>query len=305
MQDFILTLQNNQVFALLFFAVLGLCVGSFLNVVIYRVPMMMLQEWRQQMAEFMATQPDITQIIGTDRLDKIQTNIDKDQVLTLSTPSSHCPNCQTSIPWFYNLPLISWFVLKGKCHNCHQAISSRYPLVELFTALLSALVIYKFGVTPAGVSALLLVWGLIALAGIDWDTQLLPDRITFPLALLGLGVNSQSWFVSPTHAILGLVVGFLCLWLVNAIFYLLTKKQGMGHGDFKLLAVLGAWLGVTKLPFIIFGSSLLGVFVGVVLLIKHGKSQPFAFGPYLAMAGILALLFADDVIGWYLNLVVL
>lgn len=305
MQDFFFTLQNNQTFALLFFAVVGLCVGSFLNVVIYRVPIMMLQEWRQQMAGFMESQPDIADIVGVDKLNKIKTHIDDDQALTLSKPASHCPSCHTPIPWYYNLPLISWLILKGKCHACQQVIPARYPFIELVTALLSAFVVYKFGVTPAGVSALLLVWGLIALAGIDWDTQLLPDRITFPLALLGLGVNTQSWFVSPVQSILGLIVGFLCLWLVNAIFYLLTKKQGMGQGDFKLLAVLGAWLGVTKLPFIIFVSSLLGVVVGMILLFKHGKSQPFAFGPYLAIAGILALLFANDVISWYLNFMVL
>ena len=192
--------------------------------------------------------------------------------------------------------------MRGRCSHCKTSISLRYPSVELLTALLSGLVIYHFGVSAVGLSALILVWTLIALTGIDFDTQLLPDRFTFPLAGLGLAVNSQGWFVTPTQSIWGLLLGFLSLWIVVKVFYLITKKQGMGQGDFKLLAVLGAWLGPLMLPFIILLSSLLGSVVGIALLKKHGESKPFAFGPYIAIAGIIALLYGNDITSWYLNM---
>ena len=193
-------------------------------------------------------------------------------------------------------------MLRGRCSDCKAAIGLRYPIIELVTALLSGLVIYHFGVTEAGLSALVLVWTLIALTGIDFDTQLLPDRLTFPLAGLGLAVNSQSWFVSPTESIWGLLLGFLSLWVVVKVFYLITKKHGMGQGDFKLLAVLGAWLGPLMLPLIILLSSLLGSVVGIILMKKQGESKPFAFGPYIAIAGIIALLYGSDIVSWYLGM---
>ena len=298
--ELITLLQENMGVALIVFTLLGLCVGSFLNVVIHRIPLMMHHAWRQECSQFLTQQADIpaesTQIMS----DIIAT----DTPITLSKPASRCPNCAHKISWTENIPLVSWLLLRGRCSDCKARISVRYPIVELITALLSALVIYHFGVNATGLSALVLVWTLIALTGIDFDTQLLPDRLTFPLAGLGLAVNSQGWFVSPTQSIWGLLLGFLSLWVVVKIFYLITKKHGMGQGDFKLLAVLGAWLGPMMLPLIILLSSLIGSIVGVILLKKQGESRPFAFGPYIAIAGIIALLYGTDIVNGYLGMYV-
>ena len=289
-------LQDNMALALVVFALLGLCVGSFLNVVIHRIPLMMVSSWRQECSQFMSQQTDMPHE-HTSALTQV---VADDAQITLSIPASRCPHCAHKIKWYENIPLISWLILRGRCSDCKATISIRYPIVELVTALLSALVIYQFGVTATGASALILVWTLIALTGIDFDTQLLPDRLTFPLAGLGLAVNSQSWFVSPTQSIWGLLLGFLSLWVVVKVFYLITKKHGMGQGDFKLLAVMGAWLGPMMLPLIILLSSLLGSIVGIILMRKQGESRPFAFGPYIAIAGIIALLYGSDIINWYL-----
>lgn len=300
MISIIAVLQENTILALVLFALLGLCVGSFLNVVIYRIPLMMHFAWRQECSQFLATQSDIP----AKQSAMITEVISKDAPLNLSQPASRCPHCAHKIRWFENIPLISWLVLRGRCSDCKSTISWRYPIVELITALLSVVVIYKFGVSVSGLSALVLVWTLIALTGIDFDTQLLPDRLTFPLAGLGLAVNSQGWFVTPTESIWGLLFGFLSLWIVVKLFYLITKKHGMGQGDFKLLAVLGAWLGPMMLPLIILLSSLLGSIVGIILMRQQGESKPFAFGPYIAIAGIIALLYGHDIMSWYLGMYV-
>lgn len=296
--QFIQLLQENMTIALVVFGLLGLCVGSFLNVVIHRTPLMMVSAWRQECSQFMYEQADMPREHTT----PLVNIVNNDTPITLSCPASRCPHCTHNIKWYENFPLISWIVLRGRCSDCKAAIGLRYPIVELVTALLSALVIYHFGVGIVGLSALVLVWTLIALTGIDFDTQLLPDRLTFPLAGLGLAVNSQGWFVTPTQSIWGLLLGFLSLWIVVKIFYLITKKHGMGQGDFKLLAVLGAWLGPMMLPLIILLSSLLGAIVGVILMKKQGESKPFAFGPYIAIAGIVALLYGSDIVNWYLGM---
>ena len=296
--QFLQLLQENMTLALVVFGLLGLCVGSFLNVVIHRTPLMMVAAWRQECSQFMAEQADMP----PEHTQPLANIVAADPSITLSTPASRCPHCAHKIKWYENVPLISWLILRGRCSDCKAAIGLRYPIVELVTALLSMLVIYQFGVSAAGLSALILVWALVALTGIDFDTQLLPDRLTFPLAGLGLAVNSQGWFVSPTQSIWGLLLGFLSLWVVVKIFYLITKKHGMGQGDFKLLAVLGAWLGPTMLPLIILLSSLLGSIVGIILMKKQGESRPFAFGPYIAIASIIALLYGQDIVNWYLGM---
>ena len=296
--QFLQLLQENMTLALVVFGLLGLCVGSFLNVVIHRTPLMMVAAWRQECSQFMAEQADMP----PEHTQPLANIVAADPSITLSTPASRCPHCAHKIKWYENVPLISWLILRGRCSDCKAAIGLRYPIVELVTALLSLLVIYQFGVSAVGLSALILVWTLVALTGIDFDTQLLPDRLTFPLAGLGLAVNSQGWFVSPTQSIWGLLLGFLSLWVVVKIFYLITKKHGMGQGDFKLLAVLGAWLGPTMLPLIILLSSLLGSIVGIILMKKQGESRPFAFGPYIAIAGIIALLYGPDIVNWYLGM---
>ena len=296
--QFIQLLQENMTIALVVFGLLGLCVGSFLNVVIHRTPLMMVSAWRQECSQFMYEQADMPREHTMPLVNIVAT----DTPITLSKPASRCPHCAHKIKWYENIPLISWILLRGRCSDCKAAIGLRYPIVELVTALLSALVIYHFGVGMVGLSALVLVWTLIALTGIDFDTQLLPDRLTFPLAGLGLAVNSQGWFVPPTQSIWGLLLGFLSLWIVVKIFYLITKKHGMGQGDFKLLAVLGAWLGPMMLPLIILLSSLLGSIVGLILMKKQGESKPFAFGPYIAITGIVALLYGSDIVNWYLGM---
>lgn len=296
----ILLLQDNMALALFIFALLGLCVGSFLNVVIHRTPLMMVYSWRQECSQFLAQQSDI----NPEHSAALTNMAANDSPITLSKPASRCPHCAHKIKWYENIPLISWMFLRGRCSDCKATIGLRYPIVELVTALLSVLVIYQFGVTATGLSALVLVWTLIALTGIDFDTQLLPDRLTFPLAGLGLAVNSQGWFVSPTQSIWGLLLGFLSLWVVVKVFYLITKKHGMGQGDFKLLAVMGAWLGPMMLPLIILLSSLLGSIVGIILMKRQGESKPFAFGPYIAIAGIIALLYGSDIVSWYLGMYV-
>ena len=298
--QFVALLQDNLTLALVVFGILGLCVGSFLNVVIHRMPLMMLSSWRQECSQFMGQQVDLPSEHTTPLMDIVA----HDVPITLSSPSSRCPHCAHKIKWYENIPLASWIALRGRCSACKASIGVRYPIVEVATALLSVLVIYHFGVTLPGLSALVLVWTLIALTGIDLYTQLLPDRLTFPLAGLGLAVNSQSWFVSPTESIWGLLIGFLSLWIVVKLFYLLTKKHGMGQGDFKLLAVLGAWLGPMMLPLIILLSSLLGSIVGIILMRRQGESRPFAFGPYIAIAGIVALLYGSNIVSWYLNMYV-
>ncbi|WP_201528746.1 prepilin peptidase [Psychrobacter frigidicola] len=293
-------LQDNMGVALVVFILLGLCVGSFLNVVIHRIPLMMHYEWRQECSQFLAQQRDMP----AEHTRVLTSVVDNDVSVTLSLPASRCPHCAHKIKWYENIPLVSWMLLRGRCSDCKAAIGIRYPIVELATALLSGLVIYHFGVNATGLSALVLVWTLVALTGIDFDTQLLPDRLTFPLAGLGLAVNSQGWFVTPTQSIWGLLLGFLSLWIVVKLFYLITKKHGMGQGDFKLLAVLGAWLGPIMLPLIILLSSLLGSIVGIILMKIQGESKPFAFGPYIAIAGIVALLYGSDIVNWYLGMYV-
>lgn len=295
--QFIETLQHSLAAALLFFAVLGLCVGSFLNVLIYRTPKIMMQQWRLGSVQLLQSQSDIAPHL----LQPVAQIVAQDTSLSLVAPASHCPYCQQSLRWYHNIPLFSWIALGGKCYACGQKIHWRYPLVELSTALLSMLVIYRLGVTAQGLFALIFVWILIALTGIDLVSQYLPDKLTFPLMALGLAVNSNSLFVTASESIWGLLLGYFSLWIVVKIFYLFTKKQGMGEGDFKLLAALGAWLGPMLLPFIILLSSLLGSIIGIILMRKRAESRPFAFGPYLAIAGMVALLYGHSLIQWYLN----
>jgi leader peptidase (prepilin peptidase)/N-methyltransferase len=266
-------------------AILGLCVGSFLNVVIHRLPKMMEQEYVGGCQLYLHPEQPIT----------------ASEQLTLSRPASRCPSCGHVIRWYENIPLLSWLALRGHCSACHASIGIRYPLVELGTMLASIAVLSVFGPTLTMCAALLLTWCLIALTGIDFDTQLLPDRITLPLAGAGLFANSMGLFVSPTQAILGYVVGFLILWIVYILFKLITGKEGMGYGDFKLLAALGAWLGPLMLPLIILLSSVVGAMIGVILLRIRKENLPFAFGPYIAIAGFIALLWGPKLVHSYLT----
>lgn len=291
-------LQTNLLWSMIIFGGLGLCVGSFLNVLIYRTPQIMNQQWRAGSIQLLQSQPDIPQEL----VEPLAQIVAKDAPLSLSIPASHCPNCHQNLRWYQNVPLLSYLLLRGKCSSCENKIHWQYPLVELTTALLSVLVIYRLGVTTQSLFGLLLVWFLIGLAGIDFISQYLPDKLTFPLLALGLAVNSFGLFVTPSQSIWGAIVGYFSLWVVVKVFYIFTKKQGMGEGDLKLLAAIGAWLGPMILPFIILLSSLLGSIIGILLMYQRAKSQPFAFGPYLAIAGIVALLYGHSLMQWYLSL---
>ena len=226
--------------------------------------------------------------------------IDEDK-LTLSKPASTCPKCHSQIRWYQNIPVISWLILRGKCGTCQNPISIRYPFIELLTMVCSLIVVLVFGATIQMLLGLLLTWVLITLTFIDFDTQLLPDRFTLPLAAIGLGINTFAIYTSPSAAIWGYLVGFLCLWIVYYLFKLITGKEGMGYGDFKLLAALGAWMGPMMLPLIILLSSAVGVIIGIILMKMRGENQPFAFGPYIAIAGWIAFLWGDQIMKVYLG----
>jgi leader peptidase (prepilin peptidase)/N-methyltransferase len=265
---------------------LGLCVGSFLNVVIHRLPRMMEQDWHAQCADL--------------RGEALSTAA----TLTLARPRSRCPSCGHQITALENIPVISYLLLRGRCSSCGTAISLRYPLVEAVTAALSAYAVWHFGATLQAAGALLLIWALIALTGIDFDTQLLPDSITLPLLWLGLAFNLTGIYVDLFSAVIGAMIGYLTLWSVFWLFKLATGKEGMGFGDFKLLAALGAWLGWQMLPAIILLSSIVGAAVGIGLIVaaRHGRNTPIPFGPYLAAAGVIALFWGPQLTRSYLGL---
>lgn len=265
--------------------ILGLCVGSFLNVVIYRIPKILEFQWQEECKEFFN--------INTEN------NIQK---ISLSKPSSTCPNCDHKIKFYENIPVLSYIFLGGKCSQCKQKISLRYPFIELLTAAFSLLCIYYFGANSKGFTAVVFIWFLIALTFIDFDTQLLPDNLTLPLLWLGLVVNLQTTFVPISDAVLGAIVGYLSLWSVFWIFKLFTGKEGIGYGDFKLLAALGAWSGWQMILPIILMSSVVGAVVGISLIVasKLGKDVPIPFGPYLAGGGVLALFFGDQILQFWL-----
>ena len=285
MQDFISLWIEHPTALYVAVGLLSLCIGSFLNVVILRTPKMMEQEWRQECQLLLHPEQPV---------------IDE-RKLSLSHPASTCPKCQIPIRWYQNLPLISWLLLRGKCGQCQNPISVRYPLIELLTAICSLLVLWVYGPGLQMLFGLLLTWTLIALTFIDFDTQLLPDRYTLPLAALGLALNSYHLYTSASAAIWGYVIGFLCLWIVYYLFKLITGKEGMGYGDFKLLAALGAWMGPLMLPLIVLLSSLVGAIIGLILLKIRKENQPFAFGPYIAIAGWVAFLWGEQIMKVYLG----
>ena len=264
----------------------GLVVGSFLNVVIYRLPIMMESRWRKDCCEL---------------LEVAQEQADKP--LNLATPNSHCPHCKAAIKPWQNIPVLSYIMLGGKCSNCAVKISPRYPLLELVTGLMTMALAWHFDLSLALLGAALLTWSLISLTMIDVDHQLLPDDITLPLLWLGLLLNLNGAYVSLPEAVIGAMAGYLSLWSIYWVFKLLTGKEGMGYGDFKLLAALGAWLGWQALPMIILLSSLVGAVCGITLMALkgRGKEVPIPFGPYLAMAGWIALLWGDAIMARYMG----
>jgi leader peptidase (prepilin peptidase) / N-methyltransferase len=266
--------------------VLGLMVGSFLNVVIHRLPKMMDADWRAQAAELNGTPLPAPQ-----------------ERYNLLVPRSACPKCGHKITALENIPVISWLALRGKCANCGTPIGVRYPIVEAFTGLAFGYAAWHFSPSWAAWGAMALLAAVIALAVIDFDTQFLPDAITLPLVWAGLLVNMRGTFVPLNEAVIGAMAGYLTLWSVYWLFKLATGKEGMGYGDFKLLAAIGAWLGWKVLPFVILASSLVGAVIGIglIILAKRGKEVPMPFGPYLAIAGVIALFWGPRLIDYYLD----
>ena len=286
-------LSDNPWAFVLLAVVLGLLLGSFLNVVIYRLPIMMERAWRTQCQELIGTSTPPT-------ADAVQ-----EEPLNLITPRSRCPHCGHAVSALENIPVVSYLWLRGRCSACGKSISARYPLIELSTALLSGITAWHFGFGWAAAAALVLTWGLIALTLIDYDHQLLPDDITLPFLWIGLLLSIHGLFTDSTSSIVGAVAGYLSLWSVYILFKWATGKEGMGYGDFKLLAMLGAWLGWQALPVIILLSSVVGAAVGITLILFRGRDRniPIPFGPYLATAGWLALLWGHDITHRYFVLV--
>lgn len=287
--------QSAPVFITVVFA-FALIIGSFLNVVIHRLPIMMEREWREQCDEFTKT-PPASQL--------------PDGRFDLIIPRSRCPSCGHLITAWQNIPVVSYLLLSGKCRNCKASISARYPLVEILTAVLAALCAWRFGFGWEAIMAIGLTLALVPISMIDADTQLIPDSIVLPLLWIGLlmslfhpMVGTDTLFIPPKDAIVGAVAGYLSLWTVYQLFKLVTGKEGMGYGDFKLLAALGAWLGWQQLPQIILMSAVVGAIVGISMMVfrKHERSVPIPFGPYLAAAGWITMMWGDTIKNAYLDL---
>lgn len=284
--SFLSILQDLPVFFVSCTTILGLMIGSFLNVVIYRLPEMMKRNWLQQCAELHG---GAAQALPE---------------FNLLTPRSTCIHCEHKITAWENIPIISYFFLRGRCSQCHARISPRYPIIEAATAIISGFVAWHFGYGFVSLAALIFVWALIALAVIDLDTQLLPDDITLPLLWIGLLVNINHGFTDIQSAVIGAIAGYLSLWSIYWCFKLITGKEGMGYGDFKLLAAIGAWLGWSMLPLVILSSSLVGALVGIGLILaaKLNKSIPIPFGPYLVGGALIALFWGEQLIHTYIGL---
>ncbi|HFE38621.1 MAG TPA: prepilin peptidase [Gammaproteobacteria bacterium] len=276
--------------------VLGLLVGSFLNVVIYRLPIMLEREWREQCVEFLADD-EANQL-------ELAAREPQHKRFDLIAPGSHCPKCQKRLRAWENIPLLSYLAQGRKCRHCGETISLRYPFVELLTGVLSFIITWHFGFSEQAAAGLLFTWLLISLSFIDYDTQLLPDVITVPMLWIGLLLSLFTVYVDPASSIIGAIAGYLALWSVFHGFKLATGKEGMGYGDFKLLAAMGAWLGWKMLPSIILLSSFAGAIIGIglVLLKLQNKEKPIPFGPYLAIAAWLAMLYGDALNARYFQL---
>lgn len=293
-------MQASAVLTAALAGLLGLLVGSFLNVVIYRLPLMLQREWRSQCLEYLQLDPK-----------KVKTAdpVAGHDTFNLLKPDSHCPVCQKPVRPWQNIPVLSYLLLRGRCSQCRTQIHWRYPVVEVVTALLSVVVAWQFGATWGCLAALVFTWSLISLTVIDIDHQLLPDNITLPLLWLGLilSVTGHGTGVTPAEALLGASIGYLSLWSIYWAFRLLTGREGMGYGDFKLLAAIGAWLGWQQLLTVIILSSLTGAIIGITLAVIAGRDKniPMSFGPYLAIAGFIALIWGDAISNTYIAMLVM
>ena len=282
------TLSSLPYFYYPFTFIISLLVGSFLNVVILRTPKILEQAFKQECCDLLDLH-----------------NPETEKKISLAYPPSTCPKCNTPIKPWHNIPVISYFFLQGKCSHCNTPISPRYPIIEFITAILSVFTVYLLGFSAEGLLALLLLWILIALTVIDMDTYLLPDTLTLPLLWLGILINTFGVYTDLSSAVWGAMVGYSSLWSIFWLFKLVTAKEGMGYGDFKLLAALGAWMGWQMLPLIIILSSFVGTAIGIagIIVLGRDKNIPIPFGPYLAIAGFIAFLWGDIFIQYYLTFV--
>ena len=290
LENLISTFEHYPIYFYGAVAIFSLMIGSFLNVVIYRLPKMMEYGWYQECREFLA--------------DEVPKKPSRDlKPVSLSKPNSTCPSCGHQIKFYENIPVLSWLFLKGKCSQCATRISVRYPSIEILTALVGLCVAYHFGASVLTLWVLLLSYGLICLIMIDLDHMLLPDQITLPLLWLGLLININGAIVPLEQSVIGAVAGYMSLFSVFWAFKLLTGKEGMGHGDFKLVAVFGAWFGWQLLPLLILMSSAVGAIVGIALMVfkNHQREQAIPFGPYIAIAGWVCLLWGENIWQWYLS----
>lgn len=285
-------------------ALISLMVGSFLNVVIHRLPIMMERAWREGMEEFVANQDEIaTSSIppDADPASSAAESTAETEPFNLAVPRSRCPACGSEIKAWQNIPIISYLLLGGKCATCQNPISIRYPVVEFMTMILSLIVAWQFGPTPQAVLGIIVTWFFVAMTMIDFDHQLLPDSLTLPLMWIGFIAALASVFTDLHSSVIGAAAGYMVLWLVYQLFRVITGKEGMGYGDFKLLAAIGALLGWQALPVVILLSSLVGAILGISLIIVTGRDKniPIPFGPYLAMAGWIAMLWGERLSHWY------
>ena len=285
-------LASHQALLLSSAFLLGLLIGSFLNVVIHRLPIMMEREYQRDFYSYFEKTPSAAE--------QKQLN----ETFNLVLPHSHCPKCETVIKPWQNIPIVSYLLLGGKCGNCGTPISKRYPLVELATGILTAIVVWQLGFTWQALAGVFFTWALVALTGIDFDKQLLPDSITLPLLWAGLLINIWGIFAPLQDAVIGAIAGYLALWSVFHVFKLVTGKEGMGAGDFKILAAIGAWFGWQVLPLVILLSAAVGALVGILWTLVSGrdKNLPIAFGPYLAGAAWIAMLWGEQIMGWYFRI---
>ena len=281
--EIISALRDNPTFFFIVVGIFSLLVGSFLNAAIYRIPIMLQQGWREECEELFGGEAD-EQV--------------KKETFNLFVPRSQCPECGHMITALENIPVISYLFLRGKCSSCNTHISMQYPLIEVFTACVSVFVAWKIGFGWQTLAALVFTWVLITLSLIDAKTMLLPDNLTLPLMWLGIVANYNELFVSLPSSVLGAMIGYMSLWSLFHIFRLVTGKEGMGYGDFKILAAIGAWAGWQILPFTIFAASLFGAVIGITMMLLQGKkdSQPIPFGPWLALAGFIGFIWRDEVI---------
>ncbi len=280
-------LKDNLIILLLYSFLIGAFIGSFLNVVIYRLPIMLERQWKTDCSELL----------------DLKSNVPLNENFNLCVPRSHCPSCNQQVKAIENIPILSYIFLRAKCKNCGAKISFQYPFIELLTALLTCFIVWKFGLSIQALGAVILTYFLIALSGIDIETQLLPDNMTLPLLWLGIIFNFFSTYTDLNSSVLGAIFGYVSLWLVFQVFKVITGKEGMGYGDFKLLGALGAWLGWQSLLLIILLSSAVGAVVGIIMIATNlqERSNPIPFGPYLALAGWITMLYGNQLIGIYLT----